>query len=81
MAEKKKKRSVSILFENILYFIKNDTSLLNKLLNKFFFSFQTNGVQLDVRSTIIDSTPTTAVFIVIKTKPEKLFYLKMNIYV
>lgn len=39
MAEKKKKRSVSILFENILYFIKNDTSLLNKLLNKFFFSF------------------------------------------
>lgn len=80
MAERKK-RSVSILFENILYFIKNDTSLLNKLLNNFFFSFQTNGVQLDVRSTIIDSTPTTAVFIVIKTKPEKLFYLKMNIYV
>lgn len=33
MAERKK-RSVSILFENILYFIKNDTSLLNKLLNK-----------------------------------------------
>lgn len=30
----RKKRSVSILFENILYFIKNDTSLLNKLLNK-----------------------------------------------
>lgn len=81
MAERKK-RSVSILFENILYFIKNDTSLLNKLLNKIFFlSFQTNGVQLDVRSTIIDSTPTTAVFIFIKTKPEKLFYLKMNIYV
>lgn len=36
MAERKK-RSVSILFENILYFIKNDTSLLNKLLNKIFF--------------------------------------------
>lgn len=78
MAERKK-RSVSILFENI--FIKNDTSLLNKLLNKKKMSFQTNGVQLDVRSTIIDSTPTTAVFIFIKTKPEKLFYLKMNIYV
>lgn len=75
----RKKRSVSILFENILYFIKNDTSLLNKLLNNFFLSFQTNGVQLDARSTIIDSTPTTAVFIFIKTKPEKLFYLKMNI--
>lgn len=74
-----KKRSVSILFENI--FIKNDTSLLNKLLNKKKMSFQTNGVQLDVRSTIIDSTPTTAVFIFIKTKPEKLFYIKMNIYV
>lgn len=80
MAERKK-RSVSILFENILYIIKNDTSLLNILLNKFFLSFQTNGVQLDVNNTIIDSTPTTAVFIFIKKKTEKLFYLKMNIYI
>lgn len=38
MAERKK-RSASILFENILYFIKNETSLLNKLLNKFFFCY------------------------------------------
>lgn len=36
MAERKK-RSVSILFENILYIIKNDTSLLNILLTNFFF--------------------------------------------
>lgn len=39
MAERKK-RSVSILFENILYIIKNDTSLLNILLNNFFGHFR-----------------------------------------
>lgn len=72
MAERKK-RSVSILFENILYIIKNDTSLLNILLNNFFLSFQTNGVQLDVNNTIIDSTPTTAVFIFIKKKLKNFF--------
>lgn len=39
MAERKK-RSVSILFENILYIIKNDTSLLNIQLNNFFCHFR-----------------------------------------
>lgn len=36
----RKKWSVSILFENILYIIKNDISLFNILLNNFFCYFR-----------------------------------------